>query len=434
MKIRECSAPPRRAFDMAGELRIGAARAAMVAAGVLGLFVSASRGQDNSPPVPKATTTPAAKPKPAPGQPAPRPVQLNLKNRRVIVHARVCQQEDPVHKGPLPLEFLVCRKGTKEHESILHTAAKPSDIHAALLALGLTQGKPARWSAAEGVARFLPPQGPELNITLRWADENGETHTAQAGSWLKAVGKKDTALPKKWVFVGSAILGDNRYAADLNGEIISVANFATSVIDVPFQSSAKNALLEYVADFEAIPPLGTEVKVIILPPARSVKSPHARATLEIDRFGRLRIDGAAVSAAKLRQWAAAFAAEHPRAMVVIRAEARTIVHDIERAREELSLAGIREIQEQRLTTSEPVLPRNRRGIRDDRKQRALDLGEADRLLKDPVDEARAVLRQIEKELGEMERLRVLWADYAAQLREVLTKPQAATRPADKQGT
>ena len=196
-------------------------------------------------------------------------------------------------------------------------------------------------------------------------------------------------------------------------------------------SSAKNALLEYVANFEAIPPLGTEVKVIILPPARSAKSPHARAMLEIDRFGRLRIDGAAVSAAKLRQWAGAFAAEHPRAMVVIRAEVRTIVHDVERAREELSLAGIREIQEQRLTPGEPVLPRNRQGIRDDLKQRALDLAEADRLLKDPVAEARAVLRQIEKELGEMERLRVLWADYAAQLREVLTKHKAVTQPADK---
>lgn len=361
---------------------------------------------------------------------APRTLRLDLKKRRVTIIARVCLREGP-------LEFLICRtsgkgRDSKEHESILHTDAKPSHIHAALLALGLTQGKPARWSSVGRLAgRFLPPQGPQLDITFHWTDPKGKARSAQAGSWLKAVGAKGASLPGKWVFIGSAVLPDNQYAADIEGGIVSVANFASSVIDVPFESSDKDALREFAADSEAIPPLKTEVKVVISPLPGAAKSPHARAMLEIDRLGRMKVDGTPIAPGKLRRWAAAFVAAHPKAMVTIRTEARALVYDVERARDELGLGGIMEVDEQHLRPYSPILPRHPEQARRKLKWWARQFAEADQLLSDPVLEAQATLRQIDKELAEIQRVKVMWDDYAAQLREALAKYRASTQPADK---
>lgn len=361
---------------------------------------------------------------------APRPLRLDLKKRRVTIIARVCLRQGP-------LEFLICRtsgrdRDSKEHESILHTDAKPSHIHAALLALGLTQGKPARWSSVGRLGgRFLPPRGPQLDITFHWTDGQGKARSAQAGSWLKAVGAKGASLPGKWVFIGSAVLPDNQYAADIEGGIVSVANFASSVIDVPFESSDKDALREFAADTEAIPPLKTEVKVVISPLPGAAKSPHARAMLEVDRLGRMKIDGTPIVPGKLRRWAAAFVAAHPKAMVTIRTEARALVYDIERARDELGLGGIMEVDEQHLRPDSPILPRYPEQARRKLKWWARQFAEADQLLSDPVLEAQATLRQIDKELAEIEHVKVMWDDYAAQLREALAKYRASTQPADK---
>ena len=147
------------------------------------------------------------------------PIELDLKKRTVSFNAEVCQRE-------VMLEFMIFRTGTKEHESILRRDVLPSHIHVGLLAMGLTRGKPARWSSGrDGLSRFGPPQGPELDITLEWTDKDGRKHKDIAGTWLKGVGKRKLPGPKTWVFVGSDMLPGNTYAADVNGEIVSVSNF-----------------------------------------------------------------------------------------------------------------------------------------------------------------------------------------------------------------
>src|SRR5688572_12912845 len=47
-----------------------------------------------------------------------------------------------------PLEFFCVLAGGPEHEAILRTEAKPSDLHTALLAVGLKPGKPVSYSEA----------------------------------------------------------------------------------------------------------------------------------------------------------------------------------------------------------------------------------------------------------------------------------------------
>jgi hypothetical protein len=357
------------------------------------------------------------------------PIALDLKKRTVSFTAEVCQRE-------VMLEFMICRTGTKEHESILRSDVLPSHIHGGLMAMGLTRGKPARWSTGrDGVSRFGPPQGPELDITLQWTDKDGKKHKNTAGDWLRGVGKKKLPGPKTWIFVGSDMLPDNTYAADINGEIVSVSNFSSSLIDVPFESSSEggegNVQAEYSADPKVVPPIGTKVTVTIAPRAGAEKSAHARILLEIDRFGRMKIDGMRIMRGDLRAWTRKFVAVHSDTLAVIRADAHTIVHDIAEAREELSFAGVTETEQQHLTPKAPIPPRTAEQAQAELKRWARDFARAEHLLMDPAKHAGRVLKEIDRELARAERMKTLWEDYAAALRQALAKHEASKQPADK---
>ena len=376
----------------------------------------------------KTATAPDAKATTRPAERRRTPISLDLKKRTVSFEAEVCQRD-------VMLEFMICKKGTKEHESILRSDVTPSHIHGGLLAMGLTRGKPARWSTGrDGVSRFGPPQGPELDITLVWTDKDGKTHKDNAGQWIKGVGKKKLPGPKTWVFVGSDMLPDNTYAADINGEIVSVSNFSSSLIDVPFESSSKggegNVQAEYVADPKVVPPIGTKVKVTIAPRPGAEKSPHARILLEIDRFGRMKIDGQRILPGGLRAWARKCVAVHSDTLAVIRSDALTIVYDIAEAREELAFAGVTETEQQQLTPKAPIPPRSPEQARAALEQWAKDFARAEHLLMDPAKQARKVLAEIERETARAERMRLLWQDYGAALRKTLAEYEATTQPAD----
>ncbi len=59
--------------------------------------------------------------------------------RRVLVDAEVCLREGP-------LELLMCRNGTKEHEAILHTPVDARDIHTVLVVAKAKPGSPVKYS------------------------------------------------------------------------------------------------------------------------------------------------------------------------------------------------------------------------------------------------------------------------------------------------
>jgi len=350
-------------------------------------------------------------------------VRVDLKTQRIFIDAKVCTT-----KGQL--EFLLCKKGTKDYESILSTEALPREIHACLLLLGLTPGIPAEWVSVEpGKTRFLPPRGAELKITLQWRDKKGKAHQADASSWLTNISGRKTPPPKKWVFVGSMVLPGNRYLADLEGEIISVANFASSVIDVPFESTDKNAMLEFEAKTKAIPPKATEVQVILQPLKGALKAPYARAVLEIDRFGQLMIEGKPIAPAKLHHWGRDFINKHEHGRVILRAAGRALVFDVERARIELRVGGVRDFQVQRLTPTGAILPRTPAQAAEALQWWPKRFANAKELIRDPGDDAADTLKQISQRLEELDAQKAMWGEYAEHLRVALKKYRASTQPA-----
>ena len=177
-------------------------------------------------------------------------------HKQLIVRARVCLNEGF-------LEHLLCLEQTKEHESILATRATPRMIHAGLLLTGAEKGHTVRYRP-----KFESPTGTPLAITVEWV-EKGEKKTMDAREWILDQKTKKT-LAESWVFAGSDQFPDPEdatktiYAAD-GGDLITVANFTSAILDVPFASSGSDAERSFVANELKIPPKNTYVTLIFTP-------------------------------------------------------------------------------------------------------------------------------------------------------------------------
>jgi hypothetical protein len=175
----------------------------------------------------------------------------------VIVNATVCLREGM-------LEHLMCRQRTKEHEAILAADVDARDIHKALLVAGAKPGSTVRYEP-----RFQPPSGTPIRVTLQY-EKNGQKVTAPGRDWIRYI-KSKKALDEDWVFAGSVFVTDplNKdrpplYGAN-GGDVICVANFETAMLDLPIDSSKDNSDLSFEAFTERIPPLDTNVTVILEP-------------------------------------------------------------------------------------------------------------------------------------------------------------------------
>lgn len=186
------------------------------------------------------------------------------KAKKVVLRARVVLREGY-------LEHFMCSKGTKEHEAIVATDAVPHLIHAGLLLTGAEPGHTVRF-----VPKFEPPTGSAIMIELRWL-QDGQSKKADARQWVKDE-KAKAPLAIDWVFAGSELFEDpvtkkRVYAAD-QGDLITVANFGSAILDLPIASSADDADRVFFTNTEKIPPLGTEVFVTLGPrPAKANEKP-----------------------------------------------------------------------------------------------------------------------------------------------------------------
>jgi hypothetical protein len=196
-----------------------------------------------------------------------RSLWFDPKEKRVYLRARVVLREGA-------LEHLMCSKGTKEHEAILATDALPNQIHTVLLLTGAESGKPVQF-----FPKFEAPTGSAIAIELSWM-RDGTAQKQDARKWIKT--DKNLPLERDWVFAGSQLYDDvitkkKRYAAD-DGDLITVANFASAILDLPIESSANDADRAFNANTEMIPPLGTDVLVALYPRPKPAPKPAASTT------------------------------------------------------------------------------------------------------------------------------------------------------------
>jgi hypothetical protein len=228
----------------------------------------------------------------APEKPVRTPVKLpglviDFEQRCVDLEATVCLDEGF-------LELVACRKGSKEHESIVAVSARAMHIHTALLLLGANNGHPAmRKPVDEEKTRWVnvPPRGDPIDVFLVTTNKDGKPIERPISDFIvrsservdevdgtvivapnqtkKHGDEKELRLPHTFVFAGSHLRdngpGPRQYLADLSGHVISIATFGDELLCLPFHQTQENDALMWQVKPESLPKAGTNITLRLRP-------------------------------------------------------------------------------------------------------------------------------------------------------------------------
>lgn len=221
---------------------------------------------------PPAPAPPVAEPaEPAAPQPAPTPqgpkkvfpgITVNLREKYVDLEGAICLREGL-------LELVATMPSGKEHESIVALRVRPSQVHAALLMLGLKPGSPGRWIYEEDKTIAVDPTGDRVKLALRWS-RDGQWVEKPINRFILHKQTDQHLESDEFVFAGSRLYqpedgGAPTYLADDTGELISLVSFETEVLSLPKAASNDNSHVFWMADPKTIPELGTPVVLRIRP-------------------------------------------------------------------------------------------------------------------------------------------------------------------------
>lgn len=203
-------------------------------------------------------------------------VRVNKEAREVEFDGEVAINAHNPDTPVVYIEAFVCIPDSKEHESLIATKAKPSHVHAALLALGYSPGKPGHWVATADapVPQPVNPTGDELRVSIVLDSSTNSTQAAQPHEWVKHISADSRLVPSigqpAFVFAGSRLIdrgGRSIYDADLAGVLVGLHTFGGEVIAWGTTLSPWASVEEpvWIADASRVPKQGTPVRVRIGP-------------------------------------------------------------------------------------------------------------------------------------------------------------------------
>jgi hypothetical protein len=128
--------------------------------------------------------------------------------------------------------------------------------------VGGVPGKPVAFEP-----KFVPATGTTIRIYALWHDAEGKTQGTLAQNWIRQSGK-ERPMEWDWVFAGSKIYkdpdtGKESYLGN-GGELVCVANFMTSTMDVAVKSDAANSGLVFEAFTDRIPKRNTPIRLVLV--------------------------------------------------------------------------------------------------------------------------------------------------------------------------
>ncbi len=178
-----------------------------------------------------------------------------------------------------PIELFACSPRIREHESIVRMEARPLHLYQALGLIGLTPGHPVRLNP--DTQRVEPATGDPVEIEVRY-ELAGKFRRHPIEQWMQTAQKHEPLEPLPWVFAGSVQEDPGTIAADGEGTVIAVVDFATSIIALPEHHSDSNAELWLEPATDKIPPQRSPCTLIFRAgPLR----------LRLDAAGRIRANG-----------------------------------------------------------------------------------------------------------------------------------------------
>ncbi len=197
-------------------------------------------------------------------KPAEPVVTVDKEKKSVTIACRIAPRKLPNLTEVYPIEVIATLpspEGKKAHETVLTFSARPSEIHAALVGLGLKPGKPALGEDAAAT-------GPEVKISLEVAGADGKPKILPIEKTLvdRKTGKPLPAL--KWIFTGSVMKDvpgktEKVFAADTTGTLIAIFPVTDETVIQTNLTMKEEPLLKLETNPKALPAEGLPAKLVI---------------------------------------------------------------------------------------------------------------------------------------------------------------------------
>jgi hypothetical protein len=200
--------------------------------------------------------------------PKAKPLTVDRAARTVTVACIVAPRKLPTLNDIYPIEVGATYPtplGQKAHETVLNFGGvKPSEVHKALVDLGLKPGKPIQ--GEEGKAT-----GPELTLTVEFTGPDGKVQRLPLEKCLvnTKTGKPLGAPGLGWVFTGSTLKqpdpekDDKVYGADVTGTLITLYPVSSDTVIQSRLTMKDEATVKFETDKKLLPKEGTPAKLII---------------------------------------------------------------------------------------------------------------------------------------------------------------------------
>jgi hypothetical protein len=201
----------------------------------------------------------------------PAGITIDQARKTVAIDARVAPRKLPHLQEVYPIEVIACfayKEGVKgkAHETVLTTAAKPSDVHKALESLGLKPGKPARGEGAKA-------DGPEVNVFIEVPQPGGTAKRLTLDRVLIDP-KTRKPMPKgvKVKFTGSAMAepdpskSEKVYGADVTGTLLALFPVTDETVLQTSLTMAEEKYLKLEVNKDVLPKEGEAVRLVLQVP------------------------------------------------------------------------------------------------------------------------------------------------------------------------
>ena len=262
-------------------------------------------------------------------------VQIDWTERQVVVDATVILRQGP-------LELFACTPKIREHEAIIRIEARAQHVYQGMGLIGLEPGSPMRYDPATETIHAATGEPVELLVRYR---KSGREVTHPVEQWLRPAGKDVELPPLPWVFAGSALTPDDRFAADIEGTVVSVVDFPSALIALAESHTDANESLWLEPVTERIPPVNTSCELII-------QSAPLRLTLTTT--GRIRYAGKVLTGEALTDLARSTVKATPGRRVVLILEPGHPKSEAKRIMDTLQEIGVKLEVTQQAPSSQPA--------------------------------------------------------------------------------
>jgi hypothetical protein len=196
-------------------------------------------------------------------------VTVDKDKRLVIIDAKIAPRKLEHLKDIYPLEVVACwphPKGKKAHETVVTIEAKPSEVHKALVDLGLKPGTPVMGESEH------EPKGPAIKVFLEFPGPDGEMKKVSIDKTM--VDNNGRQFPKsvEFRFTGSVMSkadltkDELSYGADVNGTLIAIFPVTNETVLQTSLTMKDEKVLKLELNTKLLPKEGTAVKLILEAP------------------------------------------------------------------------------------------------------------------------------------------------------------------------